>query len=140
MDDLDCPVLDQIIIASSSKPFADGLLADPAAFHSRDSQERTALSWAAASGNRQCVARLPNRGADPNVLDKYNKMPPYLAVEYELDYNFDIVNAFLGAGVDTDPNLPHPKRSTPLLCAPSNVKDLRELYLLLCGGVNVKAA
>ena len=56
-----------------------------------------------------------------------------------MDYTFDIVNALLSPGAETDPNLPHPKRSTPLLCAAGNVKYLRVLETLLCGGANVNA-
>ena len=82
MDYLDLPVLHRIILNLLHKFFEDELLADPAAVNNKDSQERTALGWAAASGNRICVARLLNRDADPNVPDKYNKTPLYLAVEY----------------------------------------------------------
>ena len=139
VDYLNLPVLHQIILKLSLRSFKDELLANPSAVHSKDFLKRTALSWAAASGSRICVARLLGTGADPNIPDKHNKTPLYLAVEYEMEYTFDTVDALLNAGAETDPTLPHPKRSTPLLCAASNVKDLRVLHRLLCAGANVNA-
>ena len=139
VDNLNLPVVHQIILGLSSRSFNEEMLLDPGAIHYQDAQKRTALSWAVACGRRRCVARLLKGGADPNIADKHNKTPLYLAVEYEMDHAFGIVLALLDAGAETDPELPHPQRSTPLLCTASNVQDLRILDVLLYYGAKVNA-
>ena len=141
VDGLKLPEVHKIVLDLSSKSIDDELAKNPEAVHAEDMQWRSALSWAVASGRRYYTFRLLSAGADPNTLDKHNKTPLHLALEYWSELTFDLVLMLLDFGAEPDPIMPYfyPERNTPLLCAAVEVGDLRVLSLLLSHNANIDA-
>lgn len=93
-----------------------------------DIRGQTALHVAARSGCVECVRRLLDAGADPNVVDRSRWTPLMLAARYG---HFEVAERLLRAGADV--NHQGFRRWTPLHLAVRNSREGVAALLLATG-------
>jgi ankyrin repeat protein len=120
IDELEFTPIHEAVLALSSISLKDALLQHPYVVNVKDRSGRTALAWAAASGNDEAVELLLTHGSDPNTIDAHGTTPFYNVG----DATFLSVQAaytkccHLLLGADAMPDPPKPpgrKASTPLI-------------------------
>jgi ankyrin repeat protein len=98
-----------------------------------DSDQWTALHWAAAKGHTEIVSLLLEKGANVNVQDKDGWTPIFGAATWG---RTDVVSLLLENRAD--PNIPNKYGETPILRAAGN-GHTDVVSLLLTKGANVNA-
>ncbi|KAI9711345.1 MAG: hypothetical protein M1812_007194 [Candelaria pacifica] len=135
LDDRQFPPLHRIVLGLDGGSLDHQLSISTSTIDDVDSDRRTAISWAAARGDIDCVQTLLKHGADPNICASTDGRSP-LHYAWMVDDKGALIRAILDAGGNLDRK--DAWRRTPLhyACRNGNVQNAA---LLLSRGADINA-
>jgi ankyrin repeat protein len=129
------PPLHQIVLSLTSIDLRQQLEMSTSTIDEKDSDGRTALSWAAARGDAEATQLLLEFGANPNILSYKNQSPLHWGAQSTRGTCAEICQALLGSGADV--NCIDDWKRTALIYASADQDDPDTLKPLVHGRANL---
>jgi ankyrin repeat protein len=129
------PPLHQIVLHLTNIDLWQQLEMSTSTIDEKDSDGRTALSWAAARGDAEATKLLLKFGANPNILSYKNQSPLHWGAQSTMGTCAEIFQALLDSGADV--NCVDDWKRTALIYASADQDDPDTLKPLIHGRANL---